>query len=294
MSRIVDLSETWENEIVDSDSLEDNLDRIEREHTSDLSAGDVSILGLLTLGGVGIQTGDVEEYTAYIEGSEDAEKIKNRNGSDFQYVQKNEETFRYRSRVIKQKHIRDPSTLSQKEKINGINGEWDDATWVPIEKGFKSGETYYKETFEYVNWSEDAVEGVKSDGLIKNIEYSFSEGILISTGGFSDLAVRYTNNRLIGAPLIIFTTTIDKVSPKYLVGVLLSDLINDVANTFLNSSGMQTTDVRHIPIAIPDQSSQEAIEDLVDEAIACRKGSANRDIEEVRADIEEEVASLYS
>lgn len=293
MSRIVSLSEKWGNEMIDSDKLEDNLSKIERNHTSNLSPGSISILGLLTLGGVGIQTGDVEQYTAYIEGSEDAEEIKNRNSSNFSYVEKNEETFRYRSRVIKQKHVCDPSNLSPKEKIEGIDGEWDDPTWVPIEKGFKNGETYYKETFEYINWSEDAVEGIKSDGMIKNVEYSFSEGILISTGGFSDLAVRYTNNRLIGAPLIIFKTTIDQVTPKYLVGVLLSNTINDIAKTFLNSSGMQTTDVRHIPIAVPEKSERISIEELVDEAIACRKGSSDRDIEEIREDIEKEVTSIY-
>ncbi|TKX69485.1 SAM-dependent DNA methyltransferase [Halorubrum sp. GN11GM_10-3_MGM] len=294
MERIQDLSTEWEAEIQDSTSLENSLDRIRRDHLSQLTEGSVTILGLLTLGGVGIQTGDVEEYTAYLDGSEDAEKIKQRNGDEFEYVEKNDETFRYRSRVIQQRHVRDPSTLSEQEKRSGIDGPWDGQTWVPIEKGFKQGETYYKETYEYVNWSEDAVERIEADGMIKNREYSFEEGILISTGGFSDLAVRYTTDRLIGAPLIIFTTNTELVSPKYLVGVLLSETVNDIAKTFLNSSGMQTTDVRHIPIVIPTPEQKSSVESLVDEAIDCRNGSASRSIDAVRSDIEEIVEELYS
>jgi len=294
IERIQYLSTEWEEEIQDSTNLEDNLDRIRDQHLSQITEGSVTLLGLVTLGGVGIQSGDVEEYTAYIDGSEDAEKIKQRNSNDFDYIRKNENTFRYRSRVIQDEHIRDPSTLSEKEKLTGIDGTWDGPTWVPIEKGFKQGETYYKETYEYVNWSEDAVEGIKQDGLIKNIEYSFEEGILISTGGFSDLAVRYTNNRLIGAPLVIFTTNMKNISPKYLVGVLLSEKVNRVAKTFLNSSGMQTTDIRHIPIVVPTEKQKESIEALVDEAINCRKGSAERGIEAVKSDIAEEVEELYS
>ena len=144
MERIRNLAEDWEGAIQDSTTLENNLQRIKDGHLSEIEPGDVSIVGLLTLGGQGLATGDNEEYLAYINGSRGAEKVKQRNEDTFTYGEKNENSFSYVSRVITREYLADVDQLSEDERLNGIDSDQKD-TWVPIEKGFKSDEVYYKE-----------------------------------------------------------------------------------------------------------------------------------------------------
>jgi len=291
MSRITSLADSWEASIRDSDTLEENLSRIKSDHIDSLSEGDISILGLMTLGGVGLQTGSNDEYLAYIDGSESAERVKNRN-DDFEYVSRNENSYSYMSRVIPESHIADVSELSENEKINGISGDTD-RTWVPIEKGFKQSDMYFKPREVYVNWSEESVNGIDEDGLIRNIEYYFQPGIFSSRGGFSDLLVRYTDDAVIESTGVVLTPIEGTVSAKYAIGLLNSELCEHITDVFINSSGKQATDMRHIPIPIPTSEQEERMTTLVDEAIAIKKGEGTRSLSEVQNEIDQFVEDLY-
>lgn len=291
MSRINSLADSWEKSIRDSDTLEENLSRIKSEHIDNLESGDVSILGLMTLGGVGLQTGSNEEYLAYIDGTDSAEEVKRRN-SNFDYVSKNEETYSYISRVISEEHVADVSEMTKNEKLNGIQDNTN-RTWVPVEKGFKQEDVYFKPREVYINWSKDSVEGIDEDGLIRNIEYYFQPGIFSSRGGFSDLLVRYTDEAVIESTGVVLTPIEQTISAKYAIGLLNSEVCEHITDTFINSSGKQATDMRHIPIPIPSDEQESQMEELVNKAIRIRKGEEKMELSEVQKQIDQFVEELY-
>ena len=291
MSRITSLANTWEDSIRDSDTLEDNLSKIKADHIDELEAGDVSILGLMTLGGVGLQTGSNEEYLAYLDGTESAEEVKERN-DDFEYVSTNENTYSYMSRVIPESHVADVSSMSNNEKLNGISGNTD-RTWVPVEKGFRQNDVYFKPREVYINWSKEGVERIDEDGLIRNVKYYFQPGIFCSRGGFSDLLVRYTNDAVIESTGVVLTPMKGTISAKYAIGLLNSELCEHITDTFINASGKQATDMRHIPIPIPDSEEENRMTELVNEAIEVKKGKVDKSLSEVQEEIDEFVEKLY-
>jgi hypothetical protein len=294
MSRITSLADEWEDSIRDSDTLAENLSRIKQDHINDLEAGDISILGLMTIGGVGLQTGDNEQYLSYIEGSESAEEVKSRN-EDFSYNSTNKNAYSYVSRVITEDRVAEPSELSDDERINGIKNATSEV-WVPIEKGFRKSDIYYKPNTTYINWSKESVTNLQNSSAARwqGYDYFFQEGFFSSRGGFSDLKVRYTNNAVIDSTGVLLTP-IDKqtVSAKYLIGLLNSELGEHITDTFINSSGKQATDMRHIPVPIPNSTEENRVEQLVNEAIKIQKGEVNKKISEIQEEINEFVEELY-
>jgi hypothetical protein len=293
MQRIRDLAEEWEEAIRDSTTLENNLDRIEESHISEIQPGAVSIVGLLTLGGQGLATGNNEEYLAYMDGSRGAKKVRERNSGSFTLGEKNENAFSSISRVITEEHIADIDSITDQEKIEGIDEEKQN-TWVPIEKGFKSDEIYFKAKDSYIDWSKASVEGIDEDGLIRNPEYYFEPGVFSSRGGFSELKVRYTNNSVIDSTgVVLIPIDEEVVSAKYLIGLLNSELCEHITDTFINSSGKQATDMRHIPVPIPNKKQENNIIELVDRAIEIRKGESSESLSDIQKEIDEQVESLY-
>ncbi len=294
MARINHLAKNWENAIRDSDTLEKNLSKISSDHLDGLSSGDVSILGLLTIGGVGLQTGNNEKYLAYIQGSESAEEVQNRN-SDFEYNSTNTNAYSYISRVITDDRVADPSSLSDDEKLNGVESQ-SEQVWVPIEKGFRNSDVYYKPKTTYINWSRESVKTLQNDSTARwqGYDYFFREGFFSSRGGFSDLKVRYTKDSVIDSTGVLLSPiNKETVSAKYLIGLLNSDLCEYITDTFINSSGKQATDMRHIPVPIPPQNKFEKVESLVDEAIEIQKGNGSRNLTKVQEDIDQVVEEIY-
>jgi hypothetical protein len=293
MSRITSLADTWEYSIRDSDTLEENLSRIKKDHINSLEEGDVSILGLMTLGGVGLQTGNNERYLSYIQGSESAEEVRDRN-NDFSYNSTNENAYSYISRVITNDRVADPSKLSDDEKLNGIKGDTY-RVWVPIEKGFRNSDIYYKPNSTYINWSRESVTDLQNSSAARwqGYDYFFQEGFFSSRGGFSDLKVRYTNNAVIDSTGVLFTPIDGAVSAKYLIGLLNSELGEHITDTFINSSGKQATDMRHIPVPIPNSREESQMTKLVDQAIEIQKGELNENLSEVQEKIDQFVETLY-
>lgn len=300
------LASRWEDEIRDSKTLDENIDVIEREHLQSLEPGDVSILGLLTVGGKGLDTGDNDNYLAYIDGSDPAQRVKQRN-EEFTYVDRNEQQFSWMSRVVRPGETVDGRELTDRERVDGIDDDRSD-TWVPILKG--KGDPYYTPITEFVDWSTSGVDGIREDGLIRNQRYYFEEGIFISRGGTGDPVVRYAPPAVVESSGGIYIPTSAHVSAKYLNGLLNSDIVQHILDQFINGTvNTQVQDMRVVPVVVPTADQRARMEALVDEAIAVRTretaGSTTvadlgvesieptRSISEIAAEIDDLVEEIY-
>jgi hypothetical protein len=281
-----EVSRMWSDEIRDSDTLENNLSRIKADHIDELEAGDVSILGLMTLGGVGLQTGGNEEYLAYLDGTESAEEVKRRN-KDFEYVSINENTYSYISRVIPESHVADISSMSENEKLNGISGTTN-RTWVPVEKGFRQNDVYFKPREIYINWSKESVEGINEDGFVRNVEYYFQPGIYLPRGKFSSIAARYVDDAVVCRNVIL--NTIDGApSTLYFIGFFNSEACQKITSTMSS----QASDIRNIPVLIPTPEEERKMSKLVEKAIEIKKGEIDESLTNIQDKIDELSLDIY-
>jgi hypothetical protein len=295
VKNVSEIHRKWEEVIQDSTNIEKNLDKIQNQHQSGLKPGSVSILGLLTTSGVGLQTGHNEEYLAYLDGTREAEKVKERN-SEFEYVVKNENPFSWMSRVITPDHVADTTSLTDKEKQDGIDGDDDDAVWVPLEKGFVEDDLYFKNDVEYINWSEKSLRKLRNSdkAYLRNMDYNFSEGVCLSIGKFGNLFARYTNNRVIEHKCTILSPINDElVTSKYLTGILNSRVVVHLTENLINRISIEASDVRIIPIPIPTKKELSKISGLVESAIEVQKGESKKTIDEIQKKIDQTAAEIY-
>ena len=299
----------WEDEIRDSETLEENLENIRQNHLESLQPGNVSLLGLLTTGGQGLATGSNDDYLAYIDGTASAEKVKDRN-DEFSYIDKNKNQYSWMSRVIRPEDIADFENISDKDKLEGITSE-SGGTWVPIVKG--KGDSFYTPITEYINWSEDSVKKLRNSdrAYLKNLDYNFREGIFAAGQGTGNPTFRYTNNAVIDHSGNILVPVFEETSAKYLNGLLNSKYIQIIIKEFINGTvNTQIQDMRILPIVVPTTEQRANMEDLVDEAIAIRADEVNnidpvadlnidsieitRSLSEVTDEINELVREIYS
>lgn len=257
----------WAGAIRDSNSLDEHREAISAAHLDDLEPGDVSILGLLTVGGQGLATGDNESYLAYRDGTPGAAKIRARN-DEFAYGATNERTYRWLSRVVRSDDTVDVADLTDEQAESGID-PGADRTWVPIIKG--RGDPYYAPITQYVDWSKTALEGIKDDGLLRNRRYYFQPGIFVSRGGTGTPVVRYAPPAAVDSSGGKYIPTYEGVSAKYLNGLLNSSPVQHLVETFLNGTvNTQIQDMRAVPVVVPTDDQRARMEALVDEAIAVR------------------------
>jgi len=291
-----DLSEEWEDTLRSTTRIQNKEEKL-NNHAESLDTGDVTLFGLSCRGGRGLNTGNNNDFLAYIDGTKEAEEIKQKY-TDFEYGVKNAESVDLKrgelSTVIKEEHIADVSNLSESEKRNGIS-EDTGATWVPIEKGFSAGEEYYKDTITYIDWSDESVSAIqRSDsGLIRNPELNFSQGLFFVVGGHANLRTRYTNNRVIVSGNLFLLRDSGSLSSKYLLGVINSDICVYIYENFINESGVSTTYLRFIPVPVPTESERREIEDLVDDIIEAKEHGNSEAVSEIQTEINETVAPLY-
>ncbi|CAD7782136.1 hypothetical protein DMNBHIDG_02950 [Candidatus Methanoperedenaceae archaeon GB37] len=77
MPKMNELYEKWWDKIKSSKDIQKHKKEIE-EYLSTLRPGDVTLLGVITDGGVGLQTGDNGRFLAVLEGTEEAKRIEER------------------------------------------------------------------------------------------------------------------------------------------------------------------------------------------------------------------------
>ncbi|WP_273729977.1 Eco57I restriction-modification methylase domain-containing protein [Leuconostoc mesenteroides] len=194
------LHETWWDKISTSGKISQNREELERFRKS-LQPGDIALLGCLTEGGVGLQTGNNGKYIAVRKSTKWANNIlKSRTKKLKDAINKynisaddlrgysnpecmlNElkesdiaEVFDeikekygrdvfgqgYLYRLIDEEEIADVGTLTEDEKQNGISIE--NNYYVRYDKGDKDGNRWYLETPFAIAWSKENVEFLKTN-----------------------------------------------------------------------------------------------------------------------------------
>lgn len=284
------LIKNYKDSILDSKKAKKNKQKVRKEHINNLDPGDVTVFGLVTEGGQGLSTGDNEEYIAYLENSDRGQKLIDKLDNDYKYVEKNNKSYYSISRIINDKHIYNFETKDARDLISGIDSSSN--TWVRIIKGKRK--SYYAPPRYYIKWSKEDVKSIISDGVVRNKDKYFDQGIFISRGGSGDSVIRYANNSVFDSSGGFYTARTNKISAKYLNGVMNSSLIKDIINNFINSTvNTQITDIRKVPIFVPSDSERKSIEGLVDKAIEARKNENPDKVDDISEKINEEVLKIY-
>lgn len=210
--QVKQLLDTWWDKISTSKNIEKYKNELEKYRNS-LKPGDITLLGLITEGGVGIQTGNNGKYIGVLEGTKWAEnvkkqrpqkllladkfcnehEIKNKKEADEFLSRLTEKEIRklfddlkekygrdifaqgWLYRIVNPNEIADVEKLTDDEKLNGIAGE---KTFVPYDKGDKDGNRWYAPTPYYIDWNKDNVIILQTDPKARwqGYQFYFREG----------------------------------------------------------------------------------------------------------------------
>jgi methylase of polypeptide subunit release factors len=210
--KVNQLLNQWWDKISTSKNIEKYKNELEKYRQS-LKPGDITLLGLITEGGVGIQTGNNGKYVGVLEGTKWAENvrkqrpeklllatqfckaknIRNKQDAEAFLSQLGETDIRklfdelkeqygrdvfgqgWLYRIVSPEEIADVETLTEDEKLNGIKGK---KTFVPYDKGDKDGNRWYAPTPYYIDWSRENVKLLQTDPKARwqGYQFYFREG----------------------------------------------------------------------------------------------------------------------
>lgn len=192
------LLDRWWNVIKTSKDIEKNK-RILDEYRKNLKPGDVTLLGLITEGGQGLATANNGKYVGVLEGTKEAERMKQQRKQKFwefvnskgikNYSETKQDVYEYLDslseeelrklfddlkekygrdifgqgflyRIVSKDEIADVETLTEDGKLNGIKVS---KTFVPYDKGDKEGNRWYLRTPYYIDWSRENVKFLKEN-----------------------------------------------------------------------------------------------------------------------------------
>ena len=208
--KVKELYNQWWEKISTSKNIEKSKSELER-YRKGLRAGDLTLLGLLTEGGVGMQTGDNGKYIAVRKSTKWAKnilesrpkklaeaiktkKIKidklNKYNSTVEFLKSMNEVEitelfdslkkqygsdlfgkGYIYRLVDDSEIADVDTLTNDEKENGIDKSKN--YYVPYDKGDKEGNRWYLETPFAIAWHKENVGFLKTDPRARYQGYLF-------------------------------------------------------------------------------------------------------------------------
>ena len=208
--KVKDLYDKWWDKISTSKNIEKNKTELEAYRKS-LKPGDIALLGCLTDGGVGLQTGNNGKYIAVRKSSKWSKNIiESRPKKLEEAIQKNKmkiaEMANYENsmkfleslsesqivelfddlkekygrdifgqgyiyRLIDDSEIADVDTLTEDEKQNGISEIKN--YYVPYDKGDKDGNRWYLETPFAIAWTQKNVGFLKTDPKARYQGYTF-------------------------------------------------------------------------------------------------------------------------
>jgi len=308
--KVKELYDRWWDKIETSKKISENAAELKRYRDS-LKPGDIALLGCLTEGGVGLQTGDngkyiavrkstkwaanvlaerpyklmkamqaepklakelgniyPKEYLASLSEIEIAEKFdslkekygRNIFGKGFIY------------RIIDDNEIADVETLTDDEKINGIDKK--KKFYVPYDKGDKDGNRWYLETPFAIAWSKENVRFLKTDTRARYQGYTFffKEGFCWTDVNSTYLKSRLKKNGVFDVLSMSLFSLFPLFSNWYYVCLINSKLISVyVANFINNTSHFQINDARQLPIIIPEKDTLKRLENLFNRAVKIKK-----------------------
>nr|WP_157148897.1 Eco57I restriction-modification methylase domain-containing protein [Brachyspira pilosicoli] len=295
-----------------SKDIEKNEKQLDAYRNS-LKAGDITLLGLITDGGVGLQTGDNGVYVGVLENTKDAERVYSQrieklnkfnkeNKTNYDISKMNEIDIRklfdsikekygknsfgqgFIYRIVSKNEMADLNTLTLEEKEDGINNQ---RSFVAYDKGDKEGNKWYAPTVYAIDWSKKNVDILKTDSKARWQGYNF-----FFKSGFSWNNVLNPNSQYIKgrykevsindvASMSLYTLY-EKTSAKYFLILLNSYFIFYYLRTFINNTvNLQINDMRQLPIIIPTEKQLKEAEALFDRGKSIREDRINGVIDEV-------------
>jgi hypothetical protein len=212
-------------------------------------------------------------------------------------------------RIVSKDEIADVDSLSDDEKLNGIDG---DKTFVPYDKGDKEGNRWWAPTPYYIDWSRENVRVLQKDPKARwqGYQFYFKEGFCwtnVSTpiheeSMFIKCRIKEKTVNDV-ASMSLYSVIPSLVSNSYLVALLNSRFLFDYLKSFINSSvNLQINDIRQLPIIIPTDSELKEFEDIFNRAVNIQKNKfsqliseeeAEKQLEEIQKELDEKVLKLY-
>lgn len=308
--KVNELLNKWWDKI----STSKNIEKYKRELTqyrNALKPGDITLLGLITEGGVGIQTGNNGKYVGVLEGTKWADNVRKQrpeklllatafcrknNINNKQAAQRFLDTLSEHEirklfddlkekygrdvfgqgwlyRIVSPDEIADVDSLTEDEKLNGIKGS---RTFVPYDKGDKDGNRWYAPTPYYIDWSRENVKVLQTDPKARwqGYQFYFREGFCWNNV-LSDekIKCRMKEKSVHSTEAMTFISLLENILPNYyLVCMLNSTFYGQYRILFINTSHHLTTgDAKEFPIIIPDETQLKAFESIFNHAVEIQK-----------------------
>jgi len=320
--KVNELLNKWWDKISTSKNIEKNKKELEK-YRNTLKEGDITLLGLITEGGVGIQTGDNGKYIGVLEDTKWADKVRKERpeklllATDFCIkkgikTKKDAEKFLenlieqeigelfdnlkkqygrdifgqgWLYRIVSKDEIADVDKITEDEKLNGIVG---DKTFVPYDKGDKEGNRWYAPTPYYIDWSRKNVKILQTDPKARwqGYQFYFREGFCWNNVTGNKIICRIKEKSVHSTEAMTFISLLPtKVSNSYLVCLMNSKFFGIYKNIFLNVTVHLTTgDAKEFPIIIPTKDQLKQFEDIFNRAYEIQKNKFEGKISEEEAD----------
>jgi hypothetical protein len=343
--KVKELLDKWWSFISDSKKI-NKYKRYLDDYRNSLKAGDITLLGLITEGGVGLQTGNNGKYIGVLEGTKQAERvkkerperlwnfIKTQNPKELSNLKSKKDVENYLNRLsekeirnlfdgLKEKYgrdifgqqgwlyrivskdeVADVNSLSDDEKLNGIDG---DKTFVPYDKGDKDGNRWWAPTPHYIDWSRENVRFLQTDPKARwqGYKFYFREGFCWNNV-LSDekIKCRLKDKTVHSTEAMTFMSVVSKkASDRYLICLLNSNLFGNYRINFINISHHLTTgDAKEFPIIIPTPEQLKEFELIFDRAKRIQEEKfsgkitekeAEERLEKIQKELDEKVLKLY-
>ena len=308
--KIRSLHETWWDKISTSKKINQYDAEIE-EYRKKLVPGDIALLGTLTKGGVGLQTGNNGKYIAVRKSTKLAHKILESRPKklkkaikDFHIMDSELHGYSdpdqmlndlpeseiarvfdgikekygrdvfgqgYLYRLIDDNEIANIDILTEDEKINGISS--DNNYYVPYDKGDKDGNKWYLETPFVIAWSKENVAYLKSDprARYQGYQFFFKEGFCWTDVNSTYLKSRIKKSGVFDVLSMSLFTQVE-IPDWYFVCLINSKFISLYVDNFINStSHFQINDARQLPIVIPSKYQLERLEKIFNTALQIKE-----------------------
>jgi len=269
------LFKNWWDKIETSKKITKNQHVLE-SYRNNLHLDDLTLLGCITDGGVGLQTGNNGKYVAARRTTKSARNIvESRPQKLAEAIKKhhivipqmagflNEKDFLnsltekeiaslfdelkekygrdifsqgYMYRIIEEDEIADVEKLTDDEKANGI-----DATkpyYVPYDKGDKDGNRWYLDTPFAIAWTKENVKFLKRDpkARYQGYTYFFREGFCWSDINTTYLKCRQKQKSINDVKSMSLFGTTECVPEYYIISLINSTLFSLYVDNFVNNT----------------------------------------------------------
>jgi len=323
--KVKELYNKWWEKISTSKNIDKNRKELTK-YCESLKPGDIALLGCLTEGGVGLQTGNNGKYIAVRKSSKWANniirsrpkkleeaiksnKIKIAEISKFanitEYLKSlNEKEIAalfdtlkekygrdifgqgYLYKLIDDNEIADVDSLTDDEKTNGISTS--KKYYVPYDKGDKDGNRWYLETPFAIAWSKENVRFLKTDpnARYQGYMYFFREGFCWTDVNSTYLKSRIKKKGIFDVLSMSLFTQI-YIPDWYFVCIINSKVISFYVDNFINNtSHFQINDARQLPIIIPTKNQLSVFESLFDSAYMIKRAEYSKQLPIDRTEIQ--------